>query len=123
MAPFYQRYRPNYQLHKDDILGIQALYGEAPNNSNNNNNNNSPFSTTTSIATTTTEKSTSSSVKPLDDDEKTEINSELCTQGKIDAITRTVSGRTFVFKGDYYWKIETTGIADGEFYLKKEKIN
>lgn len=108
MAPFYQRYRPNFQLHKDDVLGIQALYGEADNSKNPL----SPFSTTTTFATTTTERSTSSSVKPIDDDEKTEINNELCANGKIDAITRTVSGRTYVFKGDYYWRIETAGIAE-----------
>lgn len=106
MAPFYQRYRPNFQLHKDDVLGIQALYGEAANN-------NSPFSTTFAAPTTTTERPTSPTAKPLDSEEKTEIDNELCRQGTIDAITRTVSGRTFVFKGDYYWQIETTGIAEG----------
>lgn len=112
MAPFYQRYRPNFQLHKDDILGIQALYGEASNN-------NSPFSTTPAATTTTERPQTSSSTKPIDADEKSEIDNELCAQGSIDAITRTVSGRTFVFKGDYYWQIETTGIAEG--YPRKIK--
>lgn len=28
MAPFYQKYKPNFKLHVDDILAIQALYGE-----------------------------------------------------------------------------------------------
>lgn len=28
MAPFYQKYKPNFKLHLDDILAIQALYGE-----------------------------------------------------------------------------------------------
>lgn len=108
MAPFYQRYRPNFELHKDDVLGIQALYGESSSN------NNSPYSTTSfPTTTTTTEHPTSSSSRPVDADEKAEIENELCTRGGIDAITRVVSGRTFMFKGDYYWKVETTGIADG----------
>lgn len=28
MAPFYQKYKPNFRLHMDDVLAIQALYGE-----------------------------------------------------------------------------------------------
>ena len=28
MAPYYQGYDPNYTLHRDDINGIQSLYGE-----------------------------------------------------------------------------------------------
>ena len=27
MQPFYTGYDPNYQLHSDDIRGIQSLYG------------------------------------------------------------------------------------------------
>lgn len=32
MAPFYAGYKPNYQLHWDDIRGIQSLYGASTNN-------------------------------------------------------------------------------------------
>lgn len=30
MAPFYQKFKPNFKLHIDDVLAIQALYGEKP---------------------------------------------------------------------------------------------
>lgn len=106
MAPFYQRYRPNFQLHKDDVLGIQALYGEADKG------NGFP---TTFATTTTTERPTSPSARspPIDEDEKSEANAEICKNGKIDAITRTVSGRTFMFKGNWYWQIDSAGVAEG----------
>ena len=28
MAPFYQGYDPDFQLHYDDIVGVQMLYGK-----------------------------------------------------------------------------------------------
>ena len=27
MAPFYKALAPNWELHNDDVLGIQSLYG------------------------------------------------------------------------------------------------
>lgn len=34
MAPFYRGYDPAFSLDEDDILGIQALYGESLNQIN-----------------------------------------------------------------------------------------
>src|SRR5690606_24160742 len=31
----------------------------------------------------------------------------------IDTVTRISDGSTYVFKGDYYWRVEANGIADG----------
>lgn len=114
MAPFYQRYKPNFRLHKDDILGIQSLYGEALSTP-------SPTLPTVSVdrSTVSTEgsiwsgSSSSSPRIPPVDDSNTEAETDLCQNGAIDAVTRVSSGRTFVFKGDYYWRVETTGLADG----------
>ncbi|RWS30356.1 Matrix metalloproteinase-14-like protein [Leptotrombidium deliense] len=107
MAPFYQRYKPNFKLHKDDVLGIQALYGKRK----------EPMVTTT---TTSTERPTEkprtykpfTTKKPIDSDVSGEAP-DLCQEPKMDAVTRISNGNTYVFKGDYYWKVETNGLADG----------
>lgn len=134
MAPFYQKYRPNFKLHADDILGIQALYGERSDKD-------SPPSTTSTTSTTTsttTESSTTdrrSGNKPTngddnsDDDDDDNNNDgggffnfggsnkpkpvDLCQDSTIDAITRTEDGNTYVFRGLYYWLIKNEGIASG----------
>ena len=116
MAPFYQRYKPNFKLHKDDVLGIQSLYGESsPPNAM------TTTMTTTSLSPTMGGDQGSSSfdrhptMRPSNGDEPggAEAELDLCQSGAIDAVTRISSGRTFVFKGDYYWKVETSGLADG----------
>lgn len=53
MAPFYQKYKPNFKLHIDDVLAIQALYGEKP-----------PDATTTSTSTTTTTTTSTTTASP-----------------------------------------------------------
>ncbi|RWS14467.1 matrix metalloproteinase-16-like protein [Dinothrombium tinctorium] len=104
MAPFYQRYKPNFKLHKDDILGIQALYGKRK----------EPVATSTTTTTTTeAPKGEKSTQKPIDGPDVSSDAPDLCFDSKIDAITRISNGNTYLFKGDYYWKVETNGLADG----------
>ena len=109
MAPFYQRYKPDFSLHKDDILGIQALYGkrtEAPR----------PPAPEADPAPTAAPRFPSfprvpaATVAPPSGDGE---GPDLCQDGKIDAVTRISDGSTFVFKGDHYFKVETNGLADG----------
>ena len=102
MAPFYQRYKPNFRLSKDDILGIQSLYGPR-----------------TEPQTTTPPKETPYSPPPPPkfpgSTPEPDISDapDLCQDGRIDAVTRIADGTTYVFKGKHYWKVETNGLADG----------
>ncbi|XP_027206190.2 matrix metalloproteinase 1 isoform X2 [Dermatophagoides pteronyssinus] len=100
MAPFYQKYKPKFKLHQDDVLAIQALYGY---NDDDNNNESSTESSSSSSST---------SERPIEPDPSGD-GPDLCQDSSIDAVTRIADGSTYVFKGDYYWRIETNGIADG----------
>lgn len=86
MAPFYRGFEPGFQLDRDDIDGIQSLYGAVHR---------------------TTKTPSKGSRKPA------QPGPDLCQDAAIDAATRTEDGSSYVFKGDYYWKIETDGVADG----------
>ncbi|XP_055929701.1 matrix metalloproteinase-16-like [Argiope bruennichi] len=89
MAPYYRGYQETLKLDSDDIEAIQSLYGS----------NGQP--------------------PPPEEDEPTgpppdtSDASDLCQDARIDTITRTQNGSTYVFKGDFYWKILQDGIADG----------
>ncbi|XP_033108403.1 matrix metalloproteinase-15-like [Anneissia japonica] len=83
MAPFYRGYIPNYKLHRDDIEGIQHLYGRK----------------------TVVQGPATPTYKP------TRMPSE-CS-GELDVMTRTVDGNTYGFKGNEYWLIYDSGAATG----------
>ena len=110
MAPFYQRYKPNFVLHKDDILGIQALYGQrtAPPNP-------LPDAVPDQPPTRPRFPNGGNPVNPRVPELPSPDGAgpDLCQDGKIDAVTRTADGSTYVFKGDYYFKVEANGLADG----------
>ncbi|KAI1287313.1 Matrix metalloproteinase-16 [Halotydeus destructor] len=103
MAPFYQRYKPNFKLHKDDVLGIQALYGVR---SDSQPKPTLPGPQPTEPTYTAAQPTPRPSDGPGD-------GPDLCQDGKIDAATRINDGSTYVFKGHHYYKVETNGLADG----------
>ncbi|KAL5006166.1 hypothetical protein ScPMuIL_017324 [Solemya velum] len=69
MAPFFIGYIPSFDLHEDDIAGIQKIYGPR----------------------------------------MTGIKPDICQDSTIDAITATKDGKTYVFKGDYYYRLNSNG--------------
>lgn len=91
MAPYYRGYEPNFKLDKDDILAIQNLYGS-------------------NEATPDEDGEDDSPEGPPPD---TSDATDLCQDARIDTVTRTQNGSTYVFKGEFYWKILSNGIADG----------
>nr|XP_046913387.1 matrix metalloproteinase-19-like isoform X2 [Dermatophagoides farinae] len=93
MAPFYQKYKPKFKLHQDDVLAIQALYGYKDDNED--------------------ESSTETSSRRPSEPDPSGDGPDLCQDSGIDAVTRIADGSTYVFKGEYYWRIESSGIADG----------
>lgn len=89
MAPYYRGYQPSFRLDKDDIDAIQSLYG-----------------------------SKEQPLPPADEEPAgpppdTSDAPDLCQDARIDTVTRTQNGSTYVFKGDFYWKVLSNGIADG----------
>lgn len=115
MAPFYQKYKPNFKLHADDILGIQALYGEKPTDEQ-------PVSSTSQPPPSSTTDSSSETPDwrrrrptPSPDEDGFFAGGakpvDLCRDSAVDAITRTEDGNTYVFRGLHYWQIKNEGLA------------
>ncbi|CAD6208947.1 GSCOCG00010761001-RA-CDS [Cotesia congregata] len=88
MAPFYRGYEPNFLLDNDDIYGIQVSYFH------------------NDVAGTEVHQRTTSSPTGEED-------SVLCTDSKVDTMFNSAEGHTYVFKGDYYWKLTDDGVASG----------
>ncbi|CAH1239960.1 MMP16 [Branchiostoma lanceolatum] len=128
MAPFYAGYKENLQLHADDIRGIQILYGmpqidrpvlpaavpqvttlpRPP-----------PVTPTVRAATkppatgSATQRPTTPTAAPASDAGQGPGNCD----GRVDAITQSAGGKTYAFRGEYFWELTTTGVAPG--YPKK----
>ncbi|KAL2735939.1 matrix metalloproteinase-14 isoform X1 [Vespula squamosa] len=92
MAPFYRGYEPNFNLHSDDIDGIQALYGRR---------------------TTTSWGQGPTNIHPTSVPPTGEEDPELCMDPKIDTIFNSAEGHIYVFKGEHYWRLTADGIASG----------
>ncbi|XP_035663771.1 matrix metalloproteinase-14-like isoform X1 [Branchiostoma floridae] len=90
MAPFYRGYEPDFVLHSDDIAGIQMLYGmpdmERP--------------------TPRPDAGMTPNPNPNPDVPDT------CS-GELDAITITEDGKTYAFRGNYFWELNSAGMVAG----------
>ncbi|XP_045201325.2 matrix metalloproteinase-24-like [Mercenaria mercenaria] len=98
MAPFYRGYDQDFKLDRDDILAVQELYGTKT----------KPDYTSRRYNYWTTHKpSTLKPHKPF-----VHIPS-ICRNATIDAITRTDNGITYMFQGEYYYRLDEQGIDTG----------
>jgi len=105
MAPFYKGWDPNMKLDKDDIKGIQALYGEKQEKQ---------------TSPRPQEPASTSSPSPgfdfPDNEETTPSNGDeasLCSDTHLDTIFRTESGDSYVFQGEQYWRLTKESVAKG----------
>ncbi|XP_025201188.1 matrix metalloproteinase-16 isoform X1 [Melanaphis sacchari] len=101
MAPFYRGYNPSFSLDSDDIEAIQALYGA--NSASEGSDNDDDSTGQGSGKKTTTQEPPGAEGS----------DAELCTDTKVNALFNSANGETFVFKGDYYWKLTDDGLAQG----------
>ncbi|KAL5245096.1 hypothetical protein ACI65C_012506 [Semiaphis heraclei] len=140
-ALMWPTYNPHFNLDTDDVKAIQALYGTRSGKKTDHGNNAPDYYTspnynndgelgeittmresgeitkttttsTTTTTTTTTTTSTTTTTKPPKDPVE-DSDAQLCTVTKIDTLFNSAVGETFVFKGDYYWKLIDGGVARG----------
>ncbi|XP_038046937.1 matrix metalloproteinase-14-like [Patiria miniata] len=127
MAPFYRGYVPNFQLHEDDIAGIQAHYGE---------DSGSPFVTmkpepticTGNVDAVTTTRDRSTYIFEGTQVWKFESQTSRISDGfpkpigdvfsglpdNVDAaLYYSRSGKTYIFKGSQYWRVDNEVVDAG----------
>ncbi|XP_034959814.1 matrix metalloproteinase-19 isoform X1 [Zootoca vivipara] len=90
MAPAYSGYRLRFRLHRDDIEGIQALYGKK-----------------TILTTSTTVTSPAHMTVPAVSQKPSKIPNP-CKDG-LDAIMLGPYDKTYAFRGDYVWTVTDFG--------------
>lgn len=99
MAPFYRGYEPLFELHEDDIQGIQSLYGKK----------------TRKVSTYPSSDSDydGSSVNDRKEPPPVTVDNSLCKNPKIDTIFNSAEGYTYIFKGNKYWRLTDDAVAPG----------
>lgn len=103
MAPFYRGYEPVFDLDADDILGIQVLYGKKTYRGVGSN------SGSDKIPSPSGKKP----VTPSRGDSSGHEDEALCKDPKFDTIFNSASGDTYIFKGNYYWKLSEDAVEPG----------
>ncbi|XP_014672619.1 PREDICTED: LOW QUALITY PROTEIN: matrix metalloproteinase-16-like [Priapulus caudatus] len=92
--------RGNNYTHRDDVEAIQILYGTASSRSGADKD--KKKSSAAPSATTSSPHPTLTPGKP-----------DICLSPRIDAITTTLDDSTYVFKGDWYWKLNDDSFEPG----------
>ncbi|XP_014254798.1 stromelysin-3-like isoform X1 [Cimex lectularius] len=102
MAPFYRGYQPDFELHRDDIEAIQALYGR-------------PTSHKDGKDSSESNPATTEDPRPIDRANETTVDNapDICDVDSIDTMFNSAEGITYVFKGSLYWRLTKTAIAAG----------
>ena len=85
MTPFYMSYKPNLELHPDDVRAIEELY----------------------------EVKRKELLDLNITSENSYIDESICNNSRIDAIVMTSSNETFAFRANIYWKLTENGVAIG----------
>ncbi|XP_029454674.1 matrix metalloproteinase-19-like isoform X2 [Rhinatrema bivittatum] len=111
MAPTYKGYDPKFQLHEDDIEAIQSVYGKPSMKLGN-------VSTALPIGQDLNTNKTAEDAKipsssgpgsivPVEDPKGglTKSVIGLCGKKPIDTFVSTQNGSIYVFKGQYFWKL------------------
>ncbi len=108
MAPFYRGFQTRITLNKDDINGIQALYGEKTEKRR-------PGDDTNEVDSDEEEEEDDSggNRRRKDEDEDSDDNEELCNDASVDAMVTVDDGTTYAFKGNQYWRLTEDSIARG----------
>ncbi|XP_004861422.1 matrix metalloproteinase-19 isoform X2 [Heterocephalus glaber] len=101
MAPVYAGYRPYFELHSDDVAGIQALYGKK------------------NPETRDEEEEMEVPTVPPVPRELSPMPSP-CS-GELDAMMLGPHGKTYAFKGDYVWTVTDSGL--GPLFLVSDLWN
>ncbi|CAG0919450.1 unnamed protein product, partial [Notodromas monacha] len=88
------------------ITLFQSLYGKKSSDQDN---------AVSSSGTTTTTPKPNATVKPGSTDAEGAANNgpKLCEAKNVDTFLTTKDGTTYVFKGEYYWKLTDSGVASG----------
>ncbi|XP_063296236.1 matrix metalloproteinase-18-like [Pelobates fuscus] len=107
MAPTYKGYNPNFQLHKDDIEAIQALYGKPLANVNVSQSSLGKENSSKVAVTKDVKISSNYTINEKDNSQapKKQPLIKVCGEESIDTFVSTKEGLVFLFKGEYFWEL------------------
>jgi matrix metalloproteinase-14 (membrane-inserted) len=115
MAPFYRGWLDSVELDKDDIMGIEAIYGRKK-----------KTTTTSSRPSKRPNRPVQKPARPAQKPVRPVTNptrpgpsfndEDVCDEnGRFDAVTKTNDGSFYIFRDGHYWKLRlgTSGVFPG----------